>query len=165
MGRDLKHALEWHNWEVGTFSSYSGGYEFNPRLTDLLSSLLLSCFFQSLQVKTAKYLNLRHDHFHPYIPNSLCTDHKITWSYVLWTACRDLKWNFTLEQAMKVQRGSRGIALLSALDWGGWSIPRPGRFTPGKETRCPLYRRLGGLQSRSRQVRKISDMIPGPYSP
>ena len=27
---------------------------------------------------------------------------------------------------------------------GWWSLPRPGRFTPGKETRYPLYRRLGG---------------------
>jgi len=31
--------------------------------------------------------------------------------------------------------------------WGGW--PRPGRFTPGKETRYPLHRRLGGPQVRS----------------
>jgi hypothetical protein len=28
----------------------------------------------------------------------------------------------------------------------GWLAPRPGRFTPGKETRYPLYRRLGGPQ-------------------
>ena len=34
--------------------------------------------------------------------------------------------------------------------------PRPGRFTPGKETRYPLYRRLGGPQGRSGRVRKIS---------
>ena len=27
-------------------------------------------------------------------------------------------------------------------------MPRPGRFTTGKETRCPLYRRLGGPQGR-----------------
>ena len=32
----------------------------------------------------------------------------------------------------------------------------PRRFTPGNETRCPLYRRLGGPQGRSRRVRKIS---------
>jgi hypothetical protein len=33
--------------------------------------------------------------------------------------------------------GSRGIALslTLALDGGGWSTPRPGRFTPLKETR------------------------------
>ena len=37
-----------------------------------------------------------------------------------------------------------------------WSAPRPGRFTPGKEIRYPLYRRLGGPQSRSGRVRKIS---------
>ena len=60
---------------------------------------------------------------------------------------------------MKAQRGSGGIAVLSltsALDGGGWSTPRPGRFTPGKETRYPLYRRLGGPQGRSGRVRKIS---------
>ena len=26
----------------------------------------------------------------------------------------------------------------SALDEGGWSTPRPSRFTPEKEARCPL---------------------------
>jgi hypothetical protein len=55
--------------------------------------------------------------------------------------------------------GSRGIALifldLGTLEVGGWSAPRPGRFTPGK-TRYPLYRRLGGPQGRSGRVRKIS---------
>jgi hypothetical protein len=35
-------------------------------------------------------------------------------------------------------------------------MPRPGRFTPGKETRYILYRRLGGPQGRSRGVRNIS---------
>jgi hypothetical protein len=35
-------------------------------------------------------------------------------------------------------------------------MPRPGRFTPGKETRYPFYRRLGGPQGRSGRVRKIS---------
>jgi hypothetical protein len=56
------------------------------------------------------------------------------------------KVTFTLEQATKAQRGSRGITLLflSAQDEGGWSTPRPGRFTPGKETRYPFYRRLVG---------------------
>jgi hypothetical protein len=38
----------------------------------------------------------------------------------------------------------------------GWLAPRPGRFTPGKETRYPLYRRLGGPQVRSGRLRKIS---------
>jgi hypothetical protein len=38
---------------------------------------------------------------------------------------------------------------------GGWLTPHRGRFTPGK-TRYPLCRRLGGPQSRSGQVRKIS---------
>jgi hypothetical protein len=38
----------------------------------------------------------------------------------------------------------------------GWSTPRPGRFIPGKETRYPLYRKLGGPKGRSGRVRKIS---------
>jgi hypothetical protein len=48
------------------------------------------------------------------------------------------------------------MALISALDGGGWSTPRPGRFTSGTETRCSLYRRLGGPWDRSGLVRKIS---------
>jgi hypothetical protein len=56
-------------------------------------------------------------------------------------------------------RGSRGIALLfhDHDTRGGWGVsltPRP-IFAPGK-TRYPLYRRLGGPQGRSGQVRKIS---------
>jgi hypothetical protein len=35
-------------------------------------------------------------------------------------------------------------------------MPRPGRFTPGKETRYPFCRRLGGLHSRSGRVRNTS---------
>ena len=35
-------------------------------------------------------------------------------------------------------------------------MPHPGRLSPGKATRYPLYRRLGGSQGRSGQVRKIS---------
>ena len=35
-------------------------------------------------------------------------------------------------------------------------MPRPGRFTTGKETRYPLYKRLDGPQGRSGRVRKIS---------
>jgi hypothetical protein len=65
---------------------------------------------------------------------------------------------FALEQSMKAQRGeyrySSILPLISALD--GWFTPRPGRFTPGKETRYPLYRRLGGPQGRCGRVRKIS---------
>jgi hypothetical protein len=43
------------------------------------------------------------------------------------------------------QRGSRGIALLM-LDLGarrgGWSAPRPGRFTPGKDP-VPIVQEAG----------------------
>jgi hypothetical protein len=44
-----------------------------------------------------------------------------------------VKVKFTLEQATRAQKGSRGIALLFLYPRGGWSTPRPGRFTPGKD--------------------------------
>ena len=59
---------------------------------------------------------------------------------------------FTLDQAMKLL-----IYSFFNLDarWGEWLTPRPGYFTSGKGTRYTLYRRLGGRQGRSKQVRKI----------
>ena len=71
----------------------------------------------------------------------------------------NVKVKFTIEQATKAQSGSRVIDLFFfnlGARWGGCSTPRPGRFTPGKETRYPLYRRLSGPQGRYGQVRKIS---------
>jgi hypothetical protein len=44
----------------------------------------------------------------------------------------------------------------SALDAGWWPTPQSGRFTPGKETRYPLYRGMNGLQVSSGRARKIS---------
>jgi hypothetical protein len=41
-------------------------------------------------------------------------------------------------------------------DGGEWSTPRPGHLTTGKETRYPLYRRLGGRQGQSGRMQKIS---------
>ena len=43
-----------------------------------------------------------------------------------------------------------------ALEGGEGSAPRPGRSLPPGKTRYPLYRRLGGPQGQSGQVRKIS---------
>jgi hypothetical protein len=40
---------------------------------------------------------------------------------------------------------SSTLSLTSTLDESGWSTSRPGRFTAGKVTRYPLYRRLGGV--------------------
>ena len=51
---------------------------------------------------------------------------------------------------------SSTLSLTSALDGGGWSTPRPGRFTPGKGTWYPLCRRLGEPQDRSKHVQKTS---------
>ena len=58
---------------------------------------------------------------------------------------------------------STTLSLTSELDEGGWSTPGQGRFTPGKETRYPLYRRLGWLQGRSGRVRKTS--LPPGFNP
>jgi len=54
--------------------------------------------------------------------------------YVYIYICIQLK--LTLEHATKTQRGSR-VTVLPFFNrgarWGGWSAPRPGRFTPGKD--------------------------------
>jgi hypothetical protein len=42
------------------------------------------------------------------------------------------------------KRYSSTLSVTSMLDEGGWSVPRPDHFTPGKETRYELYRRLVG---------------------
>jgi hypothetical protein len=54
--------------------------------------------------------------------------------------------------ATKALRESRGIAVLCFYN----SASRPGRFLPLGKTRYHLYRRLGGPQDRSGQVRKVS---------
>jgi hypothetical protein len=60
------------------------------------------------------------------------------------------------ESADGQQRYSSTLSLTSALDGNRWLTPRPGRFTPGQETRYPLYRRLGGSEGRSGRLWKIS---------
>ena len=59
-------------------------------------------------------------------------------------------------------RGSRGIALLfldHGVRGGEGSASRPGRSLPPGKIRYPLYRRLGGPQGRSGQMRKISPPV------
>jgi hypothetical protein len=46
--------------------------------------------------------------------------------------------------------------MTTALEGGEWSAARPDRFVRAGKTRYPLYRRLGGPQGRSGQVRKVS---------
>jgi hypothetical protein len=53
---------------------------------------------------------------------------------------------FALEQELTprgLKRHSSTLSLTSTLDASGWSTARSGRFTPWKETRYPLSRRLG----------------------
>ena len=99
--------------------------------------------------------------------------HTHTHTYIHKNTCVWLKVKCTLIQALRLStgrtahRGSRGLALLF-LDHGTirrWVVsvtPRP-LFIPGK-TRYPFYRRLGGPQGRSGQVRKIS-LLTGIRSP
>jgi hypothetical protein len=53
---------------------------------------------------------------------------------------------FVLRLAVKAQRGSRGIAVLFfltlTLDGGGWSTPRPGRYTPENDS-VPIVQEVG----------------------
>jgi hypothetical protein len=46
--------------------------------------------------------------------------------------------------------------MTTALEGGEGSASHPRRCLPPGKTRCPLYRRLGGPQGQSGQVRKIS---------
>ena len=73
-----------------------------------------------------------------------------------------VKVKVTLVQALRLctgrtaHRGSRGIALPTALEGGEGSASRPGRSLPPGKTRYQLYRRLCGPQGQSGQARKIS---------
>jgi hypothetical protein len=49
--------------------------------------------------------------------------------------------------------------MTTALEGSEGSMSRPGRSLPPEKTRYPLYRRLGGHQARSGQVRKISPAL------
>jgi len=75
----------------------------------------------------------------------------------------------TCHEGTKGEKYSSTLSLTSSLDRGGWSAPRPGRFTQGEETRYALYRRrLGGPYGQSGQVRNIllhRESILGPSSP
>jgi hypothetical protein len=68
----------------------------------------------------------------------------------------------SLVQALSLRtahRGRTGIALLfhdHGTRRGEGSASRPGRSLPSGKTRYPLYKRLGGSQGRSGQMRKIS---------
>jgi len=53
-------------------------------------------------------------------------------------------------------RYSYTTSLTSVLDRGGWSMPCPHHFTPGKETWYLFYRRFNRPQGQSGRVQKIS---------
>lgn len=84
--------------------------------------------------------------------------------YGLWnsTSCAPEKKeevNFTLEQDINAQRRSR-VQPYSLINLGArcvwWATPHLDHFTPDKETRYPLHKRLGGSRYRHGRVRQIS---------
>ena len=69
----------------------------------------------------------------------------------------EVKFKLNLWPAIKAQQASRGIlSVTSTLYECWWSNPRSGPFSPRKETRQPIYRKLGGPQGRYGRMRKIS---------
>jgi hypothetical protein len=67
------------------------------------------------------------------------TSHKSSWQNCAW------HYRSPYNRSPRAQRGSRGIALListSALGGGGWSAPRPSRFTPWKDP-VPIVQEAG----------------------
>jgi hypothetical protein len=77
-----------------------------------------------------------------------------------WISNVQRKVNVTLWQATKGLQRGRGIALLIlnlGARRGGWSAPRPGRFTPEKDP-VPIVQEAG-----SGRVRKISS--PPEFNP
>ena len=85
-------------------------------------------------------------------------DFLFQWPYKIKVKCTFVQ-PLRLCTGRTAHRGSRGIAL-PFHDHGtrrGWGVNvTPGRSLPPGKTRCQLYRRLGGPQGRSEQVRKIS---------
>jgi hypothetical protein len=60
------------------------------------------------------------------------------------------KYNNTLSRGWLMLKWSEvqtHSLLISALDVGRWTVSRPGHFTPEKQPRYPLNRRMGGPQS------------------
>ena len=85
--------------------------------------------------------------------------HYLIHLYTLWSYSNS-KGKVTPLQARLWPIGGVDVYLYSftnmALEGGEGSTSRPGRSLPPGKTRYPLYRRLGGPQGRSGQVRKIS---------
>ena len=91
--------------------------------------------------------------------------YQLTLSHVFVKLIVKIKVKVTLVHSLRLctgrtaYRGSRGIALPfhnHVTRRGEGSASRPGRSLPPVKTRYPLYRRLGGLQGRCGQVRKMS---------
>ena len=132
--------------------------------------------------KHTNTLTLTHTHKYPFTHTHTHTGHtlvsqsdSISWIFRFKHSKKKVKCN--LVQTLRLctgrtaNRGSRGIALLF-LDHGTrrseGSTSRPGRSLPSGKNRHLLYRRLGGPQGRSGQVRKISsppEFDPGTVQP
>jgi len=84
-----------------------------------------------------------------------------------WELFIKVKLKVTIQQATKL-RGtvdySSTLYLTSALDGGGWSTPRPGTFTPWKDSVPIVVCSRVGLEVCGRS-RPHQDSIPGPSIP
>ena len=66
---------------------------------------------------------------------------------------------FTVKEAIKAQRVQLYPSFNLGCTGGGWSATHPGHFKPGKETRYPLYRRLGGPPEMAGSISRFSSSL------
>ena len=80
-------------------------------------------------------------------------------------SCKGKGHPLTSHRRNRVVEVYRYLCLTSALDVGGRSKPRPGRFTPGESALCyPLSRKLSGPQGRYRPVWEREHFLTFPES-
>jgi len=75
------------------------------------------------------------------------------------TVVRTPEVKFTVGEAMKAQRVQLYTSFSLGCIEGGWPTTRPGHFKPGKETRYPLSRRLGGPQEITGSINRFSSSL------
>jgi len=106
--------------------------------------------------------------FPPYIHNFINKHHLCR---VFFVFKKNKKINPLKNFTQKKQKGGGGggggqkycftLSLTSTLDRGAWSMPCHCHLNPNKETQYSLNRRLGGPQSQSGWVQKITPLPPG----
>jgi hypothetical protein len=94
-------------------------------------------------------------HWHSFMSRKTESSRALLWEPQIFYCCKVHP--VIVHEGMDVEhRYSYTPSLTSVLDTGGWSMPCPHHFTPGKETWYLSYRRFNRLQSQSGWVHKIS---------